>query len=343
MTDLPSAAVPERGTWFDSFTRPVDLDIESWAAFKSHVDRMQDARARRDLPLAVGCAKETCESLARVVLLARGESYPSNGDYGGLISAAHKAIGQHPGDDLAGDEQSRKMAQSVMRLAGSVGQLRNDFGTGHGSARPPETTIDHAELGCDSAEVWCRWMVRRLPRFLHGDVNAMVGRLRAGLWHRYELANRLSAVDWDNTPPEDQRRLGIAVGHRALQLTFLVQGEGVDAVYERPERFANEYRLGVVSGLLFSVDGTLTTNLSGVENAAKMIAVCDDPDAAVAILTGQIDRSRWQPPEFGTPPTLEEVVAAAHSHAHMIGGTAGESWRRAWSLIDDLWIKGHPF
>ncbi len=53
--------------------RPAGLDQSLWAAVSAHLDRLRLALQQGDQMLAVGSANELVESIARVVLFARGE------------------------------------------------------------------------------------------------------------------------------------------------------------------------------------------------------------------------------------------------------------------------------
>lgn len=64
------------GTFFASarLDKPAHLRQESWDAIQAHVDRLNHAMEVNDKPLCVGAAKELTESVARVIVGARGRA-----------------------------------------------------------------------------------------------------------------------------------------------------------------------------------------------------------------------------------------------------------------------------
>src|SRR5262249_27785968 len=92
---------------FDGLTRPGALEEPQWSVVVAHVQRMHRARGHHDWAQAVGTAKELCESVAKLVLDARGESFSSNVKFDALLSAAHRTLDRQPGEGLALDPPVR--------------------------------------------------------------------------------------------------------------------------------------------------------------------------------------------------------------------------------------------
>ena len=110
------------------------------------------------------------------------------------------------------------MASQAKKMAANLGSVRNEYGTGHGRARPPEVLEEMLELRMDGAPIWVRWALRRLGPFLSGRPGPSIedpnnNNLRAGV-----LARRLHDVDLPNLEVQHRRALGVAVGQRARRL-----------------------------------------------------------------------------------------------------------------------------
>lgn len=63
---------------------------------------------------------------------------------------------------------------AVTGVSGELGPMRNQRGTGHGRAVPPDVAVEHGLIACDAACLWCRWALRRLGPYILGDVSALV-------------------------------------------------------------------------------------------------------------------------------------------------------------------------
>lgn len=123
--------------------RPAELSAQSWAAIVAAEQRLGRAEALGDRPLIVGSAKELVETVAKAIVTARVGTPGANIDFGPLVTEAHKALDRQPGEGLASDGATRQLAQATKQLATALGLLRNDVGTGQGTARrrcPPSTT-----------------------------------------------------------------------------------------------------------------------------------------------------------------------------------------------------------
>jgi Abortive infection C-terminus len=327
-TGVASTAVhdEERTIW--SIPCPEGLNDEAWRAISGAVARLHGSRERDDIPAAIGAAKELCESVARVILAQRGHSLGSNASYDEVINTAHKAIERQPGKGLAADEDMRRIAQGAKTIACALGPMRNQRGTGHGRAHPPEVHEEHALIACDAAELWCRWALRRLGPYILGDVSALVNRLQQGTVSKGDLAGRLAAVDLERRDHDDAHLLGLAVGQRTVRETFNVRIEGVDAPIADPDAWPAAYRAGVIEGLMFSADGTLTTSPSAVDLAARLVAVHPTPTDILDRLGALAGNAGWTPPTVGLPPDLEEVVTAIQSAANRLPGALRPRWLR---------------
>jgi hypothetical protein len=235
--------------------RSSHLADEQWLVIETHLRRIHGSRIARDWSQGVGSAKELVESVARVVLAARGETVGNSTKFPELVHAAHQVLERPRGADLADDEPSRQVVKQAKAIASTLAQLRNGFGTGHGPAAPQETREEHADLALDAAVLWSRWALRRLSAVAEGRHADLIGDLREKVFYAGDLARRLAAVNLASIDEEEQRVVGVAVGRRAAGGTFNVRDEGVAAAAEGDKAWPLAYRLGVVEGLFIGDDG----------------------------------------------------------------------------------------
>lgn len=152
----------------DNLIRPNGISDDEWAAITDASERLHRAKEASDAALVVGSAKELCESVARVVINERG-GVASGDDMSDLITTAHKLLELQPGEGLANDPQSRKIAQGLKSMVFGLAEIRNRYGTGHGRAAPSAVTQDHADLAHDAAVLWSSWALRRLEPYIAGE------------------------------------------------------------------------------------------------------------------------------------------------------------------------------
>jgi hypothetical protein len=221
------------------------------------------------------------------------------------------------------------MAQSAKTIACELGPMRNQRGTGHGRAVPPDVALEHGLIACDAACLWCRWALRRLGPYILGDVSALVNDLQQGVtFYRGDLAQRLVAVDVQRLPDEQAHLLGTAVGRRAVGGTFLVQDEGVDAAADAPDAWPSSYRTGLIEGLLFSENGTLTALPKTVASAADLLASHPDTDAVLARLNELAATAVWTAPTGSAPATAAEVLDTIGHNARRLPEGLRPTWQR---------------
>ena len=89
----------------------------------------------------MGCAKDLCETIAKVVIAERG-GIASGDDLPDLVNAAHKLLAFQPGEDIANDPDSRQIAAGLKSIVLGTGAMRNRHGTGHGRATPSGITAN---------------------------------------------------------------------------------------------------------------------------------------------------------------------------------------------------------
>jgi hypothetical protein len=307
--------------------RPEGLNPEEWRAITESAARVVGARGRADPSAVIGSAKELCETVARVILSQRGLNLGSKAKFPELITEAHRAIDRQPGEGLATDPPIRDVAQAAKKMVLALMPLRNDLGTGHGRALPPDVVEEHGLVAGDAAFVWCRWVLRRLGPYLHGDVSVLVNMLHRSTFYRGDLTGRLTAVALDQRTDEEAWRVGVAVGQRATRETINVQDEGVNVALAEPARWPPAFRGGLVEGLLFSADGTFTASSYSVTVAARLLR--DHPDALGVIdaLLDLIREASWTPPKTYQPTELATVTAAMRQGERFLQGEVRSRWR----------------
>ena len=260
-------------------SRPNGLADEAWAGISETEARLLRARAEGDRPLVVGAAKELCEAVARVIVVQRGETLGAAADMPELISAAHKLVEYQPGEGLANDPESRKIAQGLKSIVLGLSEMRNRHGTGHGRGTPSSVVEEHATLAYEAALLWSRWALQRLEPYIAGDVGGLVRELGGGgLFHRGELAHRLKLANLARLSYSDQRRLGVAVARRASQGTFVVGEDGITAVQpEDAQTWPPGYVEGLAMGLFFDANGRLELKAWIVSEVARLVTSLVDP------------------------------------------------------------------
>jgi hypothetical protein len=129
-----------------------------------HTDirRIEDS-IDRDPALAIGSAKELIETVCKTILEAKGISYSKASDLSELVKAATKALQLAPEDipsAAKGADLIKRTLHSLAAVAGSIGELRSLYGTGHGkSASTRGLQPRHARfvVGCASTLVTFLW------------------------------------------------------------------------------------------------------------------------------------------------------------------------------------------
>src|SRR5579859_6145757 len=99
------------GTPTDTLTldRPTGIEDPSWAAITATIERLGRAASAGDVSQAVGVAKELVESVARSVLVVRGEVVAENAAFTGVVAKAHEVLERQPGRGLTEAEPLRSV------------------------------------------------------------------------------------------------------------------------------------------------------------------------------------------------------------------------------------------
>jgi hypothetical protein len=316
--------------------RPDGLGQAELGAIAEAETRLYDAQNTMppDLRLVVGSAKELCETVAKIVIAERGNIYGGNDDMAALITKAHKVLASQPGEGLASDPATQKIAQGLKSIVLGLADLRNSVGTGHGRSTVPDIVGEHGSMAVDACRLWCAWALRRLGPYIAGSVTGIVRALDADTFRGGELAHRLSLARMADLPADEQRRLGIAVARRALRDTFVVRMDGIDAIDSSDAKtWPAAYVQGVILGLFIDADGGLIPAGWKTDTAARLLASMDDPLPLLNDLQSEIARTSMSLKAVNDASSVRASAAAFVPTRAMFGD---DEARAAWDQIGEL-------
>ncbi len=322
--------------------RPDGLSDGQWGVIREAEDRLFRASAASDSQLVVGSAKELCESIAKIVATERGDTLGRGADMPELVAAAHKALEFQPGEGLANDPETRKIAQGLKSVVSGLAELRNRHGTGHGHATLTGVTEEHANLAIDASLLWSKWALRRLEPYISGGVTALVRDLEGAIFHQGDLARRLGYANLEVLSDEDQLRLGVAVARRASGGTFVVARDGVESVDASDGRvWPAGYVEGVVNGLLLDRDGTLDPNGWKIRETSRLLAGLADPSPVLHRLERQVLNASGSFGWVSDDAVRAAVVSAIEETTGLLpAGNPQELWIRIGSHLRALSSEG---
>jgi len=159
-----------------------------------------------------------------------------------LVKAAHGTLDRLPGRGQAAQAAVRNLSQAALTIVGTLTEMRNELGTGHGRARVPRVSREAAVAASDASILWSRWALARLDEVLGGEVDLLIADLARGGFNRGLLDRRFDEVGLDDLFGDDQYRLGVAVAHRSMGGTFVVWESGVTPLGDRPLDWPEDYR-----------------------------------------------------------------------------------------------------
>lgn len=313
--------------------RPDGLDDTAWAAIDQALTRLNTAISASDLQLVIGCAKELAESVAKVVLVARGNTVASGAAFLDVLGNAHAALDRQPGRGLAVDAQIRNIAQGAKKVASQLPELRNKYGTGHGRAVAPEVADELALVAVDGALLWVRWALRRLHHLIKGRPDLLIRDLEGATFYRGDLQERLAAARLVEHDVPDQYQVGFHIARRAMRDTFLVMEEGVEACTESTDldRWPPGYRSGLLNGLFLTADGLIDATPWSVKQAALLLQTSDDrlSDAIVELA------EKLRVANYGTRLGDDTARQKAESAIQDMRSQAPAAATASWKIIED--------
>jgi len=316
--------------------RPTGIEDPSWTAIMATIERLGRATSAGDLSQAVGVAKELVESVARSVLVVRGEVVAENAAFTGVVARAHEVLERQPGKGLTQAEPLRSVMQNAKAMACKLGDLRNSYGTGHGRAVEPQVTDELSQVCTDAALMWSRWALRRLNALAQGMPTPLINDLLGGGIFRSGLfTERLASADLPHQEPEVQRRIGVAVGQRAMRETFVVRQDGIEECAERdaPEIWPAAYREGAFEGLFVDPYGQLTVDSWSARWAPRLIAPLENPADVIGNLTARIGELSVAglPPDGGT---RDELIADLSAGSRFLPAGSQSPWNDLVSRLE---------
>lgn len=259
--------------------QPRHMPDLNWEAILAEEDRLHHAIDRSDESEVIGQAKALVEAIARVAKEVAGEPAEANAPFEQVVNRAHRLLQTQPGHDLTGEARFSAITSSAVKMAASLGKIRNEYGTGHGRSRAPDIVPEMTALALDGAMIWSRWAVRRLGWFAFGRPGTLIDDLtQGGLFTRGLLGQRLKAANLPELEPQHQRALGTAVGQRAASGTFVVAEDGVLEPIRAGELnpWTREFRLGVATGLREDVTGRAALSVRVLERTRELLDPIED-------------------------------------------------------------------
>lgn len=278
-----------------SLDRPEHLDDDSWRAIDVAQGRVRFARQMDDLAEVVGKSKELVETVARVVVLSTEGTVNEKLEFQPTVKAAHRALERQPGVGLANSEPLRAIAQSAQTLATSLAPLRNEFGTGHGRARVPDTAEETASLCVEASFLWSKWALRRLGHRLADYPNDLIAAVQTAT-SRDALRDKFAAADLPQQPAEVQHLIGVTFGRQSAGGFFNATEVGVEpAIDGGLDAYPLAYRQGLLEGMLLAAEGTVGLTDFYAKWFVSLVAALPEDEAndTLSQLAAKVDGADW--------------------------------------------------
>ncbi|QWC83709.1 abortive infection family protein [Nocardioidaceae bacterium] len=285
-------------------------------AIEKELGRLKRAEDADDPGQVLGELKSSLEAIAKVVLDLNGTPAQGAAPFEKTLNAAHDLLADQPGVELAVGGPFARIASSARKAAGSMAQIRNEYGTGHGRSWTPEVKDEMRLLAFDASMLWARWALRRLDRFAQGRPETLVRDLIGDPYGQLtftagSLGVRLREANLPAQEPRHARAIGVAVGQRSASGTFVVTDDGVRAPIADPDlaTWPADYRLGVATGLLFTPQGASTSSAHTLRLAVRVLQPVTDRSGEVADLLRRTIQATAPHPIARDPQLLAELQA----------------------------------
>jgi hypothetical protein len=259
----------------DDAAIPDAVTGQARSAVLASAERIDRAMAASDVEQVIGGAKDLVECVSKIVIEAVGGTYASRDSLPRLAKEALTALKAHP----AGFQARTPMHQltaALTQVPSAVADLRNHDGTGHGRSSPTDLHPTSAEFAGHVALAWSKWVLAALARTLAGmaEVHDAIRRIETigpdRSFQRGELRQLLLDLHLTELAPEQQRRLGTAVGRRSILGTTVANIDVVDPLAAGDEVFPEPFGLGVIEGLFIDRNGYLRSIDDAAANAAAI-------------------------------------------------------------------------
>jgi hypothetical protein len=167
--------------------------------------------------LALGQLKSAVEAVAKVVHDLNGQSVAPSASFDTVVNGAHQLLAQQPGHELAYETPFGNLATQARKMAVSLSEIRNSYGSGHGRPRQPELRHEMLDLTMDGALIWTRWALRRIDHFAYGRPETLIRDLIGDpygqiVFYCGVLTERLRDANLAGIEPKHARASGVAVG-----------------------------------------------------------------------------------------------------------------------------------
>ncbi|CPR79536.1 Uncharacterised protein [Mycobacteroides abscessus] len=283
--------------------------------------RLKRSLEARDGAQAIGDMKCVVESIARIVHEIDGAPAGSDDSFQKVVSAASKLLKNQPGDHLADTTPFGDMANQAGKIAVHLATIRNQYGGGHGRPRTPDLRDEMVVLALDGGLLWSKWALRRLGYFSEGRpqplIDALIGPEQQ-IFHSGVLARRLRSANLAIAEAHHQRAIGVAVGQRAARQTIVVRQDGMYACQESDDTtiWPRDYRIGLVDGLWFSIDGKLTMTPESALDGVKILEPLADCSEELARLVGRLPSESVNEFDPDTHEAAQAIRARIPSRPH---------------------------
>jgi hypothetical protein len=317
--------------------RPDGMEDGAWEAISAHLARLRHAGELGDRELLVGSAKELIESISRVISRETGAVIPSEFKFESSLNSAQAALGRKP-KALPVGSGVQLIAQSALKMALHVNKLRDECGTGHGRAAPSEIDDEVVTVTVEAALLWSRWALGRLGQVIAGRPIEFINDLGGSSFSTGMIEQRLQDSHLQNLFEVDQRRLGVAIGQRAMRRTFNVLIEGVEACAADPsvDRWPLGYREGLVEGLFLDWQGYINTTDRGVLAAAHILKPHPEMATYLTDLAAKVEQAAWPWYRDDTGLSRAGAVAGIVSATAVLPAEAHPAWARISDVLGRL-------
>jgi hypothetical protein len=281
-----------------SVSRPKYLPEEHWQCVEVEAGRLWRSLEAKDPSQALNDIKCLVESVARIVLEIDGTPADPSAPFDSLVARAHTLLAGQPGHELANQSPFGQLATQASKIVRNLSVIRNEYGGGHGRARKPDIFDEMIDLALDGGLLWTRWALRRIGYFSEGRPSVLIRDLEQEIFHSGTLQRRLAAANLPSLKERYQRSIGIAVGRRVMQGTFVVRWDGLEPCLESDDLniWPRDYRIGLAYGLWFDSNDHLTLMTESVTLALMVLEPVRDCAEDLAEWVDRIAATRTQGP-----------------------------------------------
>lgn len=256
----------------DANSLPNGVSDSARTAILDHAARVDRAAEAGDVEQIIGTAKDLVECITKVVIETLGGTYGSGEDLPKLAKEALSALKAHP-SGFQGRRPLQEFTRALAKVPAAVAELRNHDGTGHGRTQPTDLHEDTAAFVQHVAVAWSRWVLAALGRVLAGmsELDEAIHAIELGgaAFRRGELRSFLDELHLDQLEPEQQRRLGVAVGRRWAGGTFMVRLDVIEP-FLAGESLPEPFVVGLIEGSFIDTNGYIRTNGGCAFDAAEV-------------------------------------------------------------------------